>query len=208
MVGKLKDDCQKYTEYVREQVLKSYLYQWRVRPGFPRSWRWMLYLMKPKGNNTRFRIMKRFKYLLSKQNHTWMMGDGGGGVFRGFYSSSDWCSEVSWLWDESMISIQIKWSHKGFKFSYLLKKKEDWLEHLFEVLLLLKIALQHTIYSATESFCRGSLKIRRNSPSVTVWDFVVDWASLIKSINDSSKLSQIEAIRDGFWPSHSSPRPS
>jgi len=27
--------------------------------------------------------------------------------------------------ETKMISIQIKWSHKGFKFSYLLKKKED-----------------------------------------------------------------------------------
>ena len=142
MVGKLKDDCQKYIEYVHKQVLKSYLYQWRVRPGFPGSWRRMLYLMKPKGNNTRFKIMKRFRYLLSKQNHTRMMGDGGGGVFWGFSSSSDWCSLVSWLWDGNMISIQIKWSHKGFKFSYLLKKKEDWLEHLFEVLLVLKIGLE------------------------------------------------------------------
>ena len=39
MVGKLKDDCQKYTEYVHERVLKSYLYQWRIRPGFPGWWR-------------------------------------------------------------------------------------------------------------------------------------------------------------------------
>ena len=39
MVGKLKDDCQKYTEYVHKQVLKSYLYQWRIRPGFPGWWR-------------------------------------------------------------------------------------------------------------------------------------------------------------------------
>ena len=68
--------------------------------------------------------------------------------------------------------------------------------------------LQHTIYAATETFCPRSLKIRRNSPSVTVWDFVVDWASLIKSIDDSSRPSRIEAIRDGFWPSQSSPRPS
>ena len=140
MVGKLKDDCQKYTECILEQVLKSYLYQWRVCPGFPGSWRRMLYLMKPKENNTRFKIVKRFRYLLSKQNHTWRMGDGGGGMFWRFSSSSDWCSGVSWLWGKNMISIQIKWSHKGFKFSYLLKrKKEDWLEHLFEVLLLLKI---------------------------------------------------------------------
>ena len=34
--------------------------------------------------------------------------------------------------------------------------------------------LQHTIYSATESFCRRSLKIRRNSVSATVSNFVVD----------------------------------
>ena len=134
---------------------KSYLYQWRVCPGFPGSWRRVLYLMKTKGNNTRFRIMKKFRYLLSKQGYTWMMGDGGGGVFWRFSSSLDWCSGVSWLWDENMISIQIKWSHKGLKFSYLLnRKKEDWLEHLFEVLLLLKIGLEISFSYELSPWCK------------------------------------------------------
>ena len=174
MVGKLKDDCQKYTEYVHKQVLKSYLYQWRVRPGFPRSWRWMLYLMKPKGNNTRFRIMERFRYLLSKQNHTWMMGDGGGGMFWRFSSSSDWCSGVSWLWSENMISIQTKWSHKGFKFSYLLKRKnEDRLEHLFGVLLLLKIGLEISFLTS----CHLGVRYFAFSPSGHIyqsWSTIAD----------------------------------
>ena len=69
MVGKLKDDCQKYTEYVHEQVLKSYLDQWSLHWV---SWELEVNVVpdKLKGNNTRFKIMERLRYLLSKQNHT------------------------------------------------------------------------------------------------------------------------------------------
>jgi len=40
----------------------------------------MLYLTKSKGNNAEFKIMGEFKYLLNRQNHTGIVGDGGGGV--------------------------------------------------------------------------------------------------------------------------------
>ena len=99
--------------------------------------------------------MEKFRYLLSKWNHTWMVGDWGGGVFWGFSSLSDWCSGVSWLWGENMISIRIKWTHKGFKVSYLPKrKKEDQPGHLFGVLLLLKIGLEISFSYELSPWCK------------------------------------------------------
>ena len=74
--------------------------------------------------------------------NTWMVDGVRGSVLWKSSSPLDWSSGASWSRNEDIFIVQMEENHNGFKISYLVKEeREDLLNHLFEMLLLLKIGL-------------------------------------------------------------------
>ena len=82
-----------------------------------------------------------------------MVDDVRGGVLWKSSSPLDWSSGASCSQNEDIFIIQMEENHKRFRIFYLLKEeREDLLNHLFEMLLLLKIGLE-----TSSSSCKLSL---------------------------------------------------